>query len=103
MIDEMSMGLAPLVVARLLPVVRRIATDTRLAVLLVEQHVDAALAVCKGADVLSHGQLAAAGAVAARELDRKVLASSDPGPRPSTRRTHTNRPTGGTSDSRRNV
>ena len=48
MIDEMSMGLAPIVVSRLLPTVRRIA-DEGTAVLIVEQHVHAALPICDGA------------------------------------------------------
>jgi len=39
LIDEMSLGLAPVVVERLLPVLRRVADDLHTAVLLVEQHV----------------------------------------------------------------
>jgi len=57
MIDEMSLGLAPIIVERLLPVVRQIATAANMGVLLVEQHVAAALAVADRAYVMSHGEL----------------------------------------------
>jgi branched-chain amino acid transport system ATP-binding protein len=45
MIDELSFGLAPIVVRRLLKVIRDIADQTGVAVLMVEQLVDLALAV----------------------------------------------------------
>ena len=56
-VDEMSLGLAPLLVAELLSLLRRIADERRLAVLLVEQHVHAALGVADRVYVLNHGRL----------------------------------------------
>jgi branched-chain amino acid transport system ATP-binding protein len=64
LVDEMSMGLAPLVVEHLLPVVRRIADDTGAVVVLVEQHVGLALEVADEAIVLVHGQVALRGKAA---------------------------------------
>jgi branched-chain amino acid transport system ATP-binding protein len=55
LIDELSMGLAPVIVEQLLPVVRQVATDTGAAVILVEQHVGLALGVADRAIVLAHG------------------------------------------------
>ena len=45
LVDELSLGLAPIIVERMLPVVRRYATETGAGVLLVEQHVELALEV----------------------------------------------------------
>jgi branched-chain amino acid transport system ATP-binding protein len=61
MIDEMSMGLAPIIVESLLPIVRRIATETGAAVILVEQHIRLALEVADEALVLVHGHVALRG------------------------------------------
>jgi branched-chain amino acid transport system ATP-binding protein len=61
LVDEMSMGLAPVIVEELLPVVRRIADGTEAAVVLVEQHVHLALAIADRAVVLVHGSVALTG------------------------------------------
>jgi len=54
LLDEMSLGLAPVIVQRLLPIVRRLADDG-VAVLLVEQYADLALSIGDNAYVLSRG------------------------------------------------
>jgi branched-chain amino acid transport system ATP-binding protein len=61
LIDEMSMGLAPVIVESLLPVVRTIADDTGAVVVLVEQHVHLALEIADHAIVLVHGQISLRG------------------------------------------
>ncbi len=57
LVDEMSMGLAPIIIESLLPVVRRVAHEQGAAVVLVEQHVKLALEVADEAMVLSHGEV----------------------------------------------
>jgi branched-chain amino acid transport system ATP-binding protein len=64
LIDEMSMGLAPVIVEGLLPLVRRVADQTGAVVVLVEQHVHLALEVADQALVLVHGEVVLASTAA---------------------------------------
>lgn len=68
-VDEMSLGLAPVVVERLLPVLKEIASQLGTAVLVVEQHVALAMDVASRAYVLAHGRVVMQG-------DTDVLRSS---------------------------
>ena len=76
MVDEMSLGLAPIIVERLLPLVRSAAAATGAGVLIVEQHVHMALAVSDRAAVMSRGVITVQGD--SRELEERsdILESS---------------------------
>jgi branched-chain amino acid transport system ATP-binding protein len=76
LVDEMSLGLAPIIVERLLPILRRVATEMGTGVLFVEQHVPLALKVADRAYVLSHGRLVAEGAAAELSEQTELLRSS---------------------------
>ncbi len=75
-VDELSLGLAPIIVERLLPVLREVANETGAGVLLVEQHVDLALAIADRAYVLSHGDLVLAHDAAHLRENRHLLEAS---------------------------
>jgi branched-chain amino acid transport system ATP-binding protein len=62
--DELSLGLAPLVVERLLASLRRAADERGVGVLLVEQHVRQALSVADRAYVMERGRISLTGPVA---------------------------------------
>lgn len=77
--DELTLGLAPVIVRQLLDVLRRSADEQRVGVLLVEQHVRSALAVADRVYVLRRGRVVLSGtAVEMRgrihEIERSYLA-----------------------------
>jgi len=61
LIDELSMGLAPVIVQSILPVLRSVADESGTAIILVEQHVQLALAIADHGLVLAHGAVALRG------------------------------------------
>ena len=72
LVDEMSLGLAPIIVEQLLPIVRNIADATGAGVLIVEQHVHLALQVADRGYVMNHGELVMSGS-ASELLESKDL------------------------------
>jgi branched-chain amino acid transport system ATP-binding protein len=70
LIDEMSHGLAPIVVEQLLPALRATADDHGTGILLVEQHVALALTVADRAVVLQRGRAVISGA--GREVSERL-------------------------------
>jgi branched-chain amino acid transport system ATP-binding protein len=76
LIDEMSLGLAPVIVSQLLPIVERVAAEEGTGVLLVEQHVDLALSIAARANVLAQGVIALRGTGADLARDSAALQAS---------------------------
>jgi branched-chain amino acid transport system ATP-binding protein len=76
LVDEMSLGLAPIIVARLLPVLRQIADRTQAGVLFVEQHVHLALEVADRAYVMHRGTVEMSGTAAELRERRAIIESS---------------------------
>ena len=76
LIDELSFGLSPIAVQRLLPIVRAVADETGAGVLLVEQHVHLGLAIAERAYVLRHGTVTLTGTAAQLRDDASLLRES---------------------------
>ena len=73
LVDEMSLGLAPIAVQELLPTLRAIADQRSMAVVLVEQHIDLALSIADNAIVLHHGRVALSGSAAELRNNRESV------------------------------
>lgn len=76
MVDEMSLGLAPVIVKRLLPTVRRFAKETGAGVLVVEQQIQMALEIADRGYVLVHGDLVMTDTATNLLADRRLIAST---------------------------
>ena len=76
LLDELSLGLAPVIVEWLLPVVRQFAQEQKSAVLLVEQHVHLALEVADRGYVLSHGRIVLENDAKHLRADKHLLIAS---------------------------
>jgi sulfate-transporting ATPase len=63
LVDEMSLGLAPEIVSRLMDVLRHVADEDGVAVILVEQHVHQALRIADRICVVAGGRMTLSGAV----------------------------------------
>lgn len=75
LVDELSLGLAPIIVEGLLPILRSIADETGIAMVVVEQHVSLVLSIADRAVLLRRGQVAAAGTAAEMAADAERLES----------------------------
>ena len=76
LIDEMSMGLAPVAVESLMPVIRQVADEHGASVIMVEQHVQLALEVADEAIVLVHGSMVLSGPAADYRNDTSPIESA---------------------------
>ena len=76
LLDELSLGLAPVIVEGLLPVVRKYCEETKCGVVLVEQHIELALTIAHRGYVLSHGEIVLRGSAEELRRNHELLVSS---------------------------
>src|SRR5215469_17431056 len=82
LLDELSLGLAPVIVERLMPVVRQYALDSGCGVLLVEQHVHLALEFADRGYVVTHGDIVLSESAETLRADGERLIASYMGATP---------------------
>jgi branched-chain amino acid transport system ATP-binding protein len=75
MLDEPSLGLAPMLVDEIFDIVRRINTEAGVAILLVEQNARAALQAADHAYVMELGEMTAEGPAASLAADPRIIES----------------------------
>jgi len=75
LVDELSLGLAPMIVEQLLSVLRTIATETGTGILVVEQHVQLVLEVADRAALMRQGRILFDGAAAELKQRPELLES----------------------------
>jgi len=73
LVDELSMGLAPVVVDRLLPTLRRLCDEWDIPILFVEQDVQRAIDLADRAYVLNRGEIAIEGQTKVLVDDRRLI------------------------------
>lgn len=76
MVDELSLGLAPIVVGRLLDALKDAASSFGTGVLLVEQQVERALRIAKYGHILVHGRIQVAADAATLLRQREIVEAS---------------------------
>jgi branched-chain amino acid transport system ATP-binding protein len=74
LLDEPSIGLAPIIEEQIFEVLRRLASDVGLAILVAEQRLDVALTISDSAYLLEHGNIRAQGSPERLFEDEEVAA-----------------------------
>ncbi len=73
LIDEMSLGLSPIVVEHILQVIQDVNRTKKLTIALVEQDVDIALSVADRGYIIEHGRIVAEGDTKVLQGDRRLM------------------------------
>jgi len=72
LLDEISFGLAPLLIRRIFDIVKRINLESRTSILVAEQNVKAALSICQFVFLLTNGKVVLEGPVERLKQDERI-------------------------------